>query len=118
MNNHTILVIEDEDEARQILGQILEFEGFQVVGAANGAEALDYLRASEQPCLIVLDILMPVMDGRQFRAAMLKDQSLAQIPVVVVSALEPSAAADLAAMRVFKKPLDVNALIAVVKENC
>ena len=118
MGTHTILVVEDEDESRQVLMQILELEGFTVVGASNGAEAMDYLRTAEPPCLIVLDMLMPVMDGRQFRAALLQVANLAKIPVVVVSALEISAVADLAVVRAFRKPLDIDALVKVVLEYC
>jgi CheY-like chemotaxis protein len=113
-----VVVVEDEEEARTSLVQILEFEGFRVLGFSNGAEALEYLERSEQPCLIVMDIRMPVMDGPQLRSALLRDQRLAKIPVVVVTAMEPSAAAGLSALRVFKKPLDVDALLRVVRNNC
>jgi CheY-like chemotaxis protein len=60
MSSHTILVVEDEEESRQALMQLLELEGFKVVGASNGAEAMDF----------ILDLLMPVMSGRQLRAAL------------------------------------------------
>ncbi|MGZ6253478.1 MAG: response regulator [Candidatus Binataceae bacterium] len=83
---HTILVVEDEEESRQALMQILELEGFSTVGASNGAEAMDYLHTSSRPCLIVLDLNMPVMNGRQLRAALRQVEELATIPVVVVSA--------------------------------
>jgi CheY-like chemotaxis protein len=114
----TVLVIEDEDEARNILTELLELEGFNVHGCANGAEALAYLGSSEKPCLIILDLLMPVMDGRQFRAAMLKDSEIAKIPVIVVTALDPSDASDLKATKVLKKPVNVGALIDIVRANC
>jgi CheY-like chemotaxis protein len=87
-----VVVADDEAEARDVLQQILELEGFEVEGFANGAEALDYLNHSVQPCVIILGLLMPVMNGPQFRAAMLKDPRLAAIPIVVVTALEPTAA--------------------------
>ena len=119
MEKHTVLVIEDEDEARHVLIQILRFEGFDVLGFSNGRDALNHLLAATQPpCLIVLDILMPIMNGRQVRAALLRDPRLAQIPVIAVTALEPSAASDLAAIRVLQKPIDVDALLEVVRENC
>ncbi len=117
-DENTVLVVEDEKEARTSLMQILEFEGFRVLGFPNGAEALEYLAQSVQPRLIVMDIRMPVMDGRQLWSALLRDPRLAKIPVVVVTALEPSAAAGLSALRVFKKPLDIDALVSVVRENC
>ena len=113
-----VLVLEDEEDARAFLTQILEFEGFTVVALSNGAEAVDYLARSEVPCLILLDIRMPVMDGRQFRASMLQDPRLANIPVVIVTALDPSAAAGMSALRVFTKPVDVDALLNVVRDIC
>lgn len=115
---HTILVVEDEEESRQVLMQILELEGFSTVGASNGAEAMDYLRTSSRPCLIVLDLNMPVMNGRQLRAALRQVEELATIPVVVVSAQESFAAGDLGAVGAFRKPLDVDALVKVVVDNC
>lgn len=115
---HTILVVEDEEESRQALMQILELEGFSTVGASNGAEAMDYLRTSSRPCLIVLDLNMPVMNGRQLRAELRQVDELAMIPVVVVSAQESFAAGDLGAVGAFRKPLDVDALVKVVVDNC
>jgi two-component system, chemotaxis family, chemotaxis protein CheY len=113
-----VLVVEDDEEARDFLVQIFEFEGFKALGFANGTEALAHLQNPEEPCVIVLDIRMPVMDGPQFRSALLRDPRLAKIPVVVVTALEPSAAAGLSALRVFRKPVDVDALVSVVRQNC
>ncbi|MBF6569992.1 MAG: response regulator [Candidatus Binataceae bacterium] len=111
-------MVEDESDSREFLIQILEIEGFRALGFSNGADALDYLHQSPPPCLIVLDILMPVMDGRQFCAALMGDPGLATIPVVVVTALEPSSIRQLAAVQVFKKPVNVDALLGVVRSNC
>jgi CheY-like chemotaxis protein len=117
-NADTVLVVEDEEEARAFLVQILEFEGFRVLGFANGAEALDHLVRSEEPCLIVMDIRMPVMDGPAFRSALLQDPRLAKVPVIVVTALDPSAAAGLGALRVMRKPVDVDVLVSLIRQNC
>ena len=68
-HSHTILVVEDEEESRYALMQILELEGFSTAGASNGAEAMDYLRTSERPCLIVLDLNMPVVKAAACSAA-------------------------------------------------
>lgn len=114
-----VMVIEDEPEARTLLVQLLQYEGFRVVAYANGADALAALQSSaELPCLIVLDIHMPVMDGPQFRAALLSDSRLSRIPVVVVTGFDPSAAAKLSAIRVFRKPIDIEAFLGTVRENC
>jgi CheY-like chemotaxis protein len=117
-DKEVVLVVDDEEVARDFLREILELEGFDVRGFANGAEALDYLNGPAQPCLIILDLRMPVMSGPQFRAAMLSDQRLAAIPVIVVTALDPSAAANLSAVRVFRKPIDLQALVSVVRQHC
>jgi CheY-like chemotaxis protein len=112
------LAVNVTEESRQVLMQILELEGFKAVGASNGVEAMDYLHSSELPCLIILDLLMPVMNGRQFRAALLQVADLAKIPVIVVSALDSSAVSDLEVVRAFRKPLDIDALVRIVRENC
>jgi CheY-like chemotaxis protein len=117
-NKDTVLVLEDEEEARLLLVQVLEHEGFKALGFSNGAEALAYLSNAQEPCLIVLDLLMPVMDGPRFRAAMLREPRFAKIPVVVVTALDASRAAGMGALRVFRKPVDVNSLLDVVRQNC
>jgi CheY-like chemotaxis protein len=114
----TVLVVEDEEEARTFLVQILEYEGYSVLGFANGAEALDYLAQSEQPCLIVMDLRMPNMDGPRFRSALLKDPRLAKVPIVVVTALDPSSAAGLGALRVLRKPVDVDVLLSIIRQHC
>jgi CheY-like chemotaxis protein len=117
-HSHTILVVEDEEESRYALMRILELEGFSAVGASNGAEAMDYLRTSARPCLIVLDLNMPVVNGRQLRAALRQVEKLATIPVIVVSAQQGFADQDLGAVGAFRKPLDVDALVKLVVENC
>jgi DNA-binding response OmpR family regulator len=119
MTDDVVLVVEDEDQAREFLTEILAFEGFKALGFANGAEALAYMEtAPTKPCLIVLDILMPVMNGRQLRAEMLKNKELAEIPVIVITALDPSEVRDLKAIRVIAKPINVDLLISAVRAAC
>ncbi len=113
-----VLLLEDDDDARTLLGDLLESEGYKVVSFANGAEGLKYLEHAELPCLVILDLRMPVMDGAEFRAIMLKDPRLSKIPAIVVTAFDPSAAASLAVQRVFKKPVNVQSLLRVVREYC
>lgn len=118
MHNQEILVVEDETESREALLQILQMEGYHAVGVSNGADALAHLRNSGPPCIIILDLYMPVMDGRQLMSALLSNESWAHIPVVVVSAVSGCSAAGMKAVRVFQKPLDVDALMKVIAENC
>ena len=113
-----VLVVDDEDEARDALTQLLEFEGFKVFGCRHGLDALEYLGKSDPPCVIVTDIRMPVMDGLEFRKFLLGDARLARIPIIVVTGLDPFASTALGAQRVFRKPVDVEALVAAVRRNC
>ena len=81
-----LLLVEDEDAIRESLGEALEGDGFAVILAANGLEALQMLRNAPRPSAILLDLMMPVMDGWDFRREQLNDPSLRDIPVLVVSA--------------------------------
>jgi len=115
----SILLVEDDFDMRDALIPILEYEGHRVVGAANGREALDQLRAGAKPSLILLDLMMPVMDGTEFRAEQLRDPSLASIPVVVVSA-DPAArskAKIMGAAGCIEKPLDIDAFLSQVRQS-
>src|SRR5579871_948059 len=81
-----LLLVEDDAAIRESLGEGLQEEGFEVVPAANGQEALDILRDGPRPAAILLDLMMPVMDGWDFRHEQLNDPALRDIPVLVVSA--------------------------------
>jgi CheY-like chemotaxis protein len=115
-HDRRILIVEDDLDVREALTQVLEFEGYSVVGATNGQEALDRLRAGDHPSLILLDLMMPVMDGLQFRAAQLRDPSLARIPVIVISAdgKVDQKVASLGVAGYMKKPLDVDSLLELI----
>ena len=116
-----VLVVDDDESIRETLVAILQDEGYPTVGAQHGGEALDLLRRAEpMPCLILLDLMMPVMDGGAFRCLQLGDPSLASIPVVVISAyhdVEEQARA-LHPSGTLKKPMQLEALIAMVKKFC
>jgi len=84
----TILVIEDDPDSREVFADLLRGEGHRVVAVGSGAAGMAYLRAQDRPAVILLDMLMPEMDGWQFRRAQQADPELARIPVVVVSALK------------------------------
>jgi CheY-like chemotaxis protein len=116
--NADILVVEDDQEIRYCLSELLEEEGYQVRGVANGREALAYLRAAHQPPrLILLDLAMPVMDGWQFRSEQKRDPALAKIPVVVVAAAKHGAlVADVEAEAFVPKPLDLDHFLDTIKQ--
>ncbi|GEJ57746.1 response regulator [Anaeromyxobacter diazotrophicus] len=108
----TVMVVEDDVCVRELVMEILGAGGFTAVGARNGQEALQHLRQGLiQPALILLDLMMPVMDGRQFRAEQLEDPRLARIPVVVMSASDDG---EVRAEGRVAKPFELQALLDVV----
>lgn len=109
----TILIVEDDLDIREALAEALGFEGYDVFLAENGQEALDVLRAGPLPHVILLDLLMPVMSGWQFRQEQLADPALAGIPVIVVSASAPG---DARADRYLPKPFCIDELLSAVAE--
>ena len=87
-----ILIVEDDEDLREMMAQLLALEGFKAETAANGREALAYLALGDRPDVILLDLMMPVMDGWEFRRQQVTDPALAAVPVVVLSAVEPARA--------------------------
>ena len=117
----TILIVDDDPGIRQLLTVFLEHKGYSAIGAANGLEALKYLQqTATRPQLILLDMMMPVMDGVEFRHVQQQDQQLAAIPVAMMSAAEhiQAQASALAADAYFAKPIDFEALLAIVEHYC
>lgn len=116
----TVLIADDDADLRESLRLLLELHGHVVDEARNGEEALRRLSSGRRPCVILLDLMMPVMDGWQFRRAQLEDPALARIPVVVISAI-PShmrRAGELDARRIFAKPFDYDELLTEVDNLC
>jgi CheY-like chemotaxis protein len=101
-----------------MLGRFLELEGYNVELASNGKQALERLTEGVQPCVILLDLMMPVMDGWQFRQEQIRDQQLADIPVIVVSAAGKGRLADIDANAYLTKPVDLEQLLDRVIEYC
>jgi CheY-like chemotaxis protein len=118
---HRILVVDDNRSLREALVTLLEGRGFGARGVANGREALQTLRGGFDACLILLDMTMPIMDGRKFRAAQQQDPALADIPVVVMAALSDpgKTASELGAVGGLAKPIaDVEPLVRLVSDHC
>lgn len=115
-----VLVVDDDRDIRDSLIETLEDHGYAALGAGNGAEAIDVLRAHPvPPCLILLDLMMPVMDGRGFREEQLKHPEWADIPVIVVSAYgDVEAQAGALALDYMCKPLATRPLIAAIERLC
>lgn len=119
--SHSVMVVEDDLDVRQALVDILEDHGFRAVGMSDGAEALAFLLgAAELPCLILLDLMMPIMDGATFREAQRREPRLASIPVVVLSAYRDvdRHADGLDAVSVLLKPPSVRELVNVLRTHC
>ena len=100
------------------MAQLLSLEGFQTATVSNGREALEYLHHGDAPDLILLDLMMPVMDGWEFRRLQQADPSLATVPVIVLSALDQGRTADVTAEAFLKKPLDFDRLLQLVRNYC
>lgn len=116
-----ILVVEDDSAVRETVVELLEEEGYSVAEASNGAEALQVLASGAAPGLIVLDLMMPVMDGWTFRAEMRRDPRLAQVPVLVMSAGHGNDEQNLARIEpnaFLAKPFDVCELVETVHRLC
>jgi len=113
---HQILVVDDDEGIREAMVSILQVMGYSVASAINGKDALDYLRNAATPDLIISDLAMPIMDGRQFRREQVKEPRLAKIPVIVVSALSDQT--DIDANEIFIKPVEVEILLAAVDRYC
>lgn len=114
------LVVDDDADVRENLEELLVREGFNVRGAASGEVALELLRASNEPCIVLLDLVMPTMDGWEVLDALMKMRSIAPHthPVIVVSgALDAASAAKMpGVVAVLQKPFDLEDLLSAVRE--
>lgn len=113
----SVLVVEDDAETREALGYLLEVEGYGVIAVANGQEALAVLQGGQDVCIVLLDLMMPVMDGWAFMAVRARHPALQAVPVVVISALDPPGA-GLDAVACLSKPVDPETLIELVGQHC
>ena len=113
------MIVEDDFDTRDMLQRFLQLEGFDVRTAANGQIALDALRADSELCVILLDLMMPVMNGWQFREAQASDPRFSGIPVVVVTAAgSRDAIPAIEADGWMSKPVDFDRLLATIAPHC
>jgi CheY-like chemotaxis protein len=113
-----VLIVEDDADLREMMAQLLSLEGYRTETASNGREALTYLERGDPPDVILLDLMMPIMDGWEFRRRQVQDPHLSRVPVVVLSALDPARASDLGGTAFLKKPLDFDRLLELVRRFC
>ena len=113
----SVLVVEDHADLREMISVLLEAEGYEVRTAENGAAALDVL-ARERPSVILLDLMMPVMSGDEFRQRQLADPRYKDVPVICMTAAHDGRerAARLRANEYFQKPVDFDRLLGAVRD--
>ena len=115
----TVLLIEDTEDLRRFFSEVLTSAGYRVIGAENGQEAIELLeRIEEPPCLVLLDMMMPVMDGKMFLQKLQETQRVAALPVVVASAIAGSSGDQPGVTRVVRKPVSPQLLTELVREFC
>jgi CheY-like chemotaxis protein len=113
-----VLIVDDQADARTMLDVLLQGQGYATEQASNGVEGLARLRSCD-PCLVLLDLMMPVMSGWEFRERQLQDPEVADIPVVCISAVyEPDEVKRRLKLPCLSKPIDFDELLAVVRATC
>jgi two-component system, chemotaxis family, chemotaxis protein CheY len=118
-SSNCVLVVDDDDGIREALCELLVDAGHGAVSVPNGQAALDYLRGSDrQPCVILLDLMMPVMDGATFRREQLADPALRDIPVLLLTAAGREAASRISADGILLKPVSLEDTLSAVARHC
>jgi len=118
-----ILIVEDDSDLREALAYLLKACGYPVVAAGDGEAALAELHGGLEPCLILLDLLMPRKDGFQFRSEQLENPRLAKIPTIAYSGIYTGSnlrerAAALGITTVLEKPVDYDGLLDLIEKHC
>ena len=113
-----VLVVEDDDDLREVVVQTLTRVGYRVRGARDGEDALAQLQEDGDVGLVLLDLMMPRMSGWEFRRQQLADARLAKVPVVVMSATQTLEQAAIQADGLLRKPLSFSSLVKTVERFC
>jgi CheY-like chemotaxis protein len=113
-----VAIVEDDAEFRNMLRELLEEEDYRVIAVANGAEALETLRGSSLPSVILLDVSMPVMDGFDFLRHRNDDPRLSKVPVVLVTNAKPHERPTAGVSDVVRKPIDIDEILFAIKRYC
>jgi CheY-like chemotaxis protein len=116
--SHKILVVDDDPDIREVLTEVLIESGHDVMTAANGLEALVILRAGWGPCMVLLDLMMPVMDGYVFLQERKSDPVLAAIPIAVITAGRQVDLDRLDGATLVAKPIRLPTLMSLIEKNC
>lgn len=113
-----VLVVDDDDGVREAMRLVIEDQGYGVDEASNGREALEHLVGGDAPCLVLLDLMMPVMNGYDFLSALLRSDVVAHPPIVVVSAWRTEAERLSNVAGVMNKPVDLEQLLELLAKHC
>lgn len=121
MTAREVLVVEDDNDLRESLSQALRDHGYTVTQAENGQQALDLLHAGARPSIILLDLMMPVLNGWELRDALRDDPALADIPQLVISAYMDEAeqhVLELSPDDCIRKPFAIRVLLEAIQRHC
>ena len=118
MKDCKVLVVEDDQDIRELIADILTGEGFPVEQAGNGAEAMHKMKAGYSPDVVLTSLLMPVMDGYQLAAELKRHDGWSRIPMIVMTAGKANSTALSEVEAVLQKPVDLDMLLARVKHAC
>lgn len=118
LDHGVVLVVDDDAGVREALTDVLTDEGYKVLCACDGREALDLLATGQALCLILLDLTMPRVSGWEVLEELAADPTKARIPVVVLTGASPYQLASITAPAVLPKPVDLNALLQAVETYC
>jgi CheY-like chemotaxis protein len=110
-----VMVVDDDDAIREALEDVLGDEGYDVIGASDGQQALELLHGDRRPSAILVDLWMPVMDGWKFLDTLLADPRLSRIPLVVLTAARDQRARDLCVAEVLTKPVQLHQVLGVLE---
>lgn len=114
----TILVVDDAADWREVLRELLEAEGYRVAAAGDGLMAIELLNAGTRPCALLMDLMMPAMDGWDLHAHLRSRPEWAGIPVIIISAFWPTRREAPPDTVVLQKPVPAEEILRVVRETC
>ena len=109
-----VLIVDDDDLVRETLREVIEMAGCSALEASNGKEALKVM-ADHRPCLVIIDLLMPVMTGNELLEAMRREPALAEIPVIISTSAPDRAPPG---VPIIRKPVDIDSVVASVQRSC
>ena len=110
-----VVVVEDDEDTRELLKTVLQRRGYRVVTAADGLDGLDLLRATDAICFVLLDLFMPRMDGFGLLRAIIDDPRLAEVPICLSTSAPDAAPVGMACL---PKPTDLKLLFAMIDSHC